>query len=93
MTRANGLEALADIPTIKPDLVLLDWVLPDVQGIDVLARLKAKPETARIPVIMITGVLDPVLETRAMQLGAVDFVTKPWSSGELEARVRLALRL
>ncbi len=75
-----------------PDLVLLDLELHGVSGLDVCRQLKANPATASIPVIMLTGTSDVTTKALAFELGAVDYVTKPFDPIELRARVRSALR-
>lgn len=81
-----GADALA-CAAHNPDLILLDHMLPDIDGVEVCKRLKACPETAEIPVIFVTGVHEPELETRGLEAGAIDFVTKPYSAAVLRARV------
>ncbi len=74
-----------------PDLVVLDLMMPKVNGFDVLQKLKATPMTARIPVIIVTARNQSADETRAQRMGAADYITKPWPAGELEDRVKMAL--
>jgi putative two-component system response regulator len=76
----------------KPDLVLLDVDMPGMDGFEVLARLKANPETSRIPVIFLTGSGDSETEIRALQSGVVDFITKPVRKNILYHRIELHLR-
>ena len=75
-----------------PDLVLLDLDLPDVSGLDVCRRLQTDPRTMNVPVLFLTGTEDPSVKAAALDLGAVDYVTKPFDPAELRARVRSALR-
>ncbi|HXZ85005.1 MAG TPA: response regulator, partial [Myxococcota bacterium] len=85
----RGIErAVAD----QPDLVLLDIGLPNVDGFEVCRRLKEHPATRGIPVIFLTGTADTESKVRGLDLGAVDYVTKPFDQVELRARVRAALR-
>jgi diguanylate cyclase (GGDEF)-like protein len=70
-----------------PELILLDHHLPDIEGLEVCQRLKADPATAGIPIIFITANQDPVLEAAGLRVGAVDFITKPYSAAVLRARV------
>lgn len=77
----------------RPDIVLLDWMLPDREGLEVLQMLKADLRTAPIPVIVVTGSLDPSTQVRAMGAGAVAFINKPWPRGALQTEIRRALRL
>ena len=75
-----------------PDLILLDWMLPEVSGIEVCRRLKSTGETRRIPVIMISARSEEVDRVRGLETGADDYVVKPYSIVELMARVRTQLR-
>ena len=75
-----------------PDLILLDWMLPEVSGIEVCRRLKIAPETRAIPVIMISARAEEVDRVRGLETGADDYVVKPYSVVELMARVRTQLR-
>jgi len=72
----------------KPDLILLDVMMPDVDGYEVCSRLKADPATREIPVIFLTGQTSPDDETRGFEVGAVDYVHKPFSPAVVKARVR-----
>jgi two-component system, cell cycle response regulator len=85
----NGLEmAKKEIP----DLILLDVDMPDMSGFDVCRALKANPELCMIPVLFLSGVVSPEDKIIGLDLGAVDYITKPFDSFELQARVRAALR-
>ena len=87
----NGSEALANVRSINPDLVLLDINMPEMDGFQVLEQLKAFRDTADIPVLMISARSRPRDREDALFMGAVDYITKPWSEGELELRVSWAL--
>ncbi len=76
----------------QPDLILLDIDLPDTNGFDICRRLKDRAETRQIPVIFLTGQTDTEAKVKGLDLGAVDYVTKPFDEVELRARVRAALR-
>ncbi len=76
----------------RPDLVVLDWMLPLVSGIEVCRRLRRTPETRRLPVIMLTARGEEEDRIRGLECGADDYVTKPFSPRELVARVRAVLR-
>ena len=90
---ASGPEALDRIATERPDLVLLDVMMPEMSGYEVCARLRANPETARLPVVMVTS-LDAVHErVKGIEVGADDFLSKPVNQPELLARVRSLLRI
>ena len=75
-----------------PDLILLDWMLPEVSGIEVCRRLKTATETRAIPVIMISARSEEVDRVRGLETGADDYVVKPYSVIELIARIRTQLR-
>ncbi|OSM00132.1 hybrid sensor histidine kinase/response regulator [Magnetofaba australis] len=87
----QGLQAAAAHPT--PDLILLDIVMPGMDGFETLSRLKADPVLATIPVIIVTSQNDVASETRGFSLGAVDFITKPFNAPVVMARVRTHLAL
>ena len=76
----------------RPDLILLDWMLPGMSGIDYARRLKSAPETRDIPIIMLTAKGEEADKVRGLETGADDYITKPFSTGELIARVRAVLR-
>ena len=76
----------------RPDLILLDIDLPGENGFDFCRRLKENPATARIPVIFLTAADETEQKVQGLELGAVDFVTKPFDPAELRARVRASLR-
>ncbi len=75
-----------------PDLVLLDWMLPGMSGIDFARRLKSNPLTKNIPIIMLTARGDEYDKVRGLEVGADDYVTKPFSPRELNARIKAVLR-
>jgi len=89
LTAEEGMEMALKL---QPDLILLDLELPGVSGFEVCQRLKADPGTALIPVIFLTGTVDVETKVRCFDLGAIDYVTKPFHPEELRARVRAALR-
>src|SRR6266851_5943048 len=91
-TARDGFEALAKIAAEKPDLVLLDVMMPRLDGFEVCRRIKADPTMADIPVIMVTALSDVDDLVRGFDAGAEDFVTKPFNFDALMARVRSQLR-
>lgn len=88
----NGEEAMQIVAETPPDLILLDWMMPHVSGIEVCRRLKARPETRGIPVIMLSARSEEVDKVRGLETGADDYVIKPYSVVELMARLRAHLR-
>ncbi len=88
----NGEEALMMVGEGMPDLILLDWMLPNVSGIEVCRRLKLRPETRGVPIIMLSARSEEVDRVRGLETGADDYIIKPYSVIELVARVRAALR-
>jgi len=90
---ANGEEALASIAQHAPDLILLDIMMPGMDGYQVASLLKANPATANIPIIMLTALIDRSASLAGLNAGAEDFLTKPVDRAELWVRVRNLLRL
>jgi DNA-binding response OmpR family regulator len=91
-TATTGTGALADVRAALPDLVVLDLMLPGLGGLDVCRRLRAEPATAAVPIIMLTAKTDEVDRVVGLELGADDYMIKPFSPKELVARVRAVLR-
>ncbi len=91
-TSADGDEAMMTVDEVKPDLILLDWMLPNVSGIELCRQLRSRSETREIPVIMLTARGEEEDRIRGLQTGADDYVTKPFSMSELVARMRAVLR-
>ena len=90
---SNGAEAIANLAEIKPDIILLDVMMPDMDGIEVCQRLKNNPQSKHIPIIIITALSDKEDLARCLGAGADDFISKPINSSELRARVRSMLRI
>ena len=88
----DGDEALLQAREQKPDLILLDWMLPLVSGIEVCRQLRRHPETRTIPIVMLTARGEEGDKLRGLDSGADDYVTKPFSPSELIARIRAVLR-
>lgn len=88
----DGTQALEKVKAVKPDLVLLDWMLPGLDGLDVLRRLKADPTFGAVPVIMLTAKSEEHDIVLGLEMGAVDYITKPFSNKVLIARIRAILR-
>mgnify|MGYP000271252720 FL=1 len=88
----NGEEALLLVEEDAPDIIVLDWMLPSVSGIEVCRRLKTRPDTRNVPIIMLSARAEEVDRVRGLETGADDYVVKPYSVVELMARVRAQLR-
>jgi two-component system, OmpR family, phosphate regulon response regulator PhoB len=88
----TGDEALLLVEEEAPDIIVLDWMLPGVSGIEVCRRVKSKAETRGIPIIMLSARSEEVDRVRGLETGADDYVIKPYSVVELMARVRSQLR-
>lgn len=88
----DGEEALLMVQEEPPDLILLDWMLPRVPGIEVCRRLRSRAETRNIPIIMLTARGEETDRVRGLDTGADDYITKPFLMTELLARVRAVLR-
>src|SRR2546429_1527144 len=91
-TAKSGPEALREARTAPPDLVVLDLMLPDLDGLEVCRRLRSDTTTATIPIIMLTAKADEVDRVVGLEMGADDYVVKPFSPKELIARIRAVLR-
>jgi two-component system phosphate regulon response regulator PhoB len=92
MRAETGDDALMLVEEETPDLILLDWMLPGVSGIEICRRLKARTATRGVPIIMLSARSEEVDRVRGLETGADDYVTKPFSVVELMARVRAQLR-
>ena len=88
----TGDEAMLMVAEEGPDLMVLDWMLPNVSGIEICRRVKADPDTRHIPIIMLSARSDESDRVRGLETGADDYVVKPYSVVELMARVRTQLR-
>ncbi len=88
----DGEEAMLQIAEQMPDLVILDWMLPLMSGIEVCRQLRRLPETRRLPIVMLTARGEEGDKLRGLDAGADDYVTKPFSPSELIARLRAVLR-
>ncbi|AEF84446.1 response regulator receiver modulated diguanylate cyclase [Treponema primitia ZAS-2] len=88
LTAKSGKEGLERAAADRPDLILLDVLMPDISGFETLVALKQSSETMQIPVIFITGLSDEADEEKGFRLGAVDYITKPFKNAIVQARVR-----
>ncbi|OFX26430.1 MAG: hypothetical protein A2033_11350 [Bacteroidetes bacterium GWA2_31_9] len=92
-TAKNGELGLIEIEKIKPDLILLDIIMPGLTGFDVLLKLKENIETSNIPVIFLTAIDDIEKRIKGLELGAVDYITKPFQEYDLLSRIKINLEL
>lgn len=88
----NGEEALVMLDEESPDVVVLDWMLPNLSGIEVCRQIKTRTETRGVPVIMLSARSEEIDRIRGLETGADDYVVKPYSLRELMARVKAQLR-
>jgi two-component system phosphate regulon response regulator PhoB len=88
----NGEDALLLVDEDHPDMIILDWMMPKLSGIEVCRRLKMRPETRSIPIIMLSARAEEVDRVRGLETGADDYVIKPYSMVELMARARAQIR-
>ncbi|MDP9086821.1 MAG: phosphate regulon transcriptional regulator PhoB, partial [Pseudomonadota bacterium] len=91
-TTANGEEALILVEEVRPDLMVLDWMIEGISGIELCRRLRRKPATANLPIIMLTARGEEDDRLRGLETGADDYVTKPFSPKELVVRAAAVLR-
>ena len=88
----DGGDVLKTVKNQKPDLIILDLMLPRMNGLDICRAIRANPETVQLPIIMLTAKSDEVDKIIGLEIGADDYMTKPFSVKELIARVRTVLR-
>ena len=88
----DGEEAMTMISEEMPDIVVLDWMMPNVSGIEVCRRLRARSETKAVPIVMLSARSEEFDRVRGLETGADDYVVKPYSVMELMARIRTQLR-
>lgn len=89
---SDGEDGLAQALEMPPDLIILDWMLPSLSGIEICRRLRRAPATANVPVIMLTARAEEADRVRGLDTGADDYLTKPFSPRELIARIHAILR-
>jgi two-component system phosphate regulon response regulator PhoB len=92
LTAPDGEAALLAIAETPPDVILLDWMMPHLSGIELCRRLKQRPDTRAIPIIMLSARSEEVDRIRGLDTGADDYISKPYSIPELIARIRVQLR-
>ena len=89
---ADGQEALLRVAEARPDLILLDWMLPSLSGIEVCRQIRRRPATRDLPIIMVTARTEEQDAVRALDIGADDYIAKPFVMDALMARIRALLR-
>ena len=92
ITVADGLEGLQEIENNQPDIIFLDVMMPIIDGIEVLKRIKATPKIARIPVIMFTAIAEGKMIIESSKIGAEDYIIKPFQSSVLIQKVQKLLK-
>jgi DNA-binding response OmpR family regulator len=93
LTAGNGRQALASVRERRPDLIILDLMLPDIDGFGICEILRRTPATATIPVVLLTAWATSDARHLGLELGALDYITKPFSSRDLVDRVQRLLAL
>ncbi len=93
LTATSGLEALEKVKNDAPDIVLLDVMMPGMDGFEVCHKIKSNPAYAHIPVVMVTALTDATDRVKGLEAGADDFLSKPLNDTALMARVRSLVRL
>lgn len=89
---ANGMNAVSEIERLMPSVIILDWMLPEISGVEICKLIRSKPDIKNIPVIMLTAKSQEEDKIKGLSAGADDYVTKPFSVPELMARVKTNMR-
>ena len=90
---SNGTEALSLATKLEPDVILLDVMMPDLNGYDVCRHIRSNPSLSEVPILMVTSLTEREERLKGIALGADDFISKPFDAVELNARVRTITRL
>ena len=88
----NGLKAISEVERLHPSVIILDWMLPEISGVEICKLIRSKPEIKAIPIIMLTAKSQEEDKIKGLSSGADDYVTKPFSIPELMARVKTNMR-
>lgn len=91
-TVSNGMNAISEIERLMPSVIILDWMLPEISGVEICKIIRSKPDIKNIPVIMLTAKSQEEDKIKGLTSGADDYVTKPFSIPELMARVKTNMR-
>jgi len=89
----NGPEALAKAAELRPDMILLDVMMPEMDGFEVCRRLRDDPLLAEVPILMVTALDDPASRSRGLKVGANDFISKPFDWTKLRIRIQVITRI
>jgi DNA-binding response OmpR family regulator len=92
LTAPNGLEGIRKAKSEEPDLIVLDVLLPGVDGFEICHRLRAEPQTARLPVLMLSAKAREIDKATGLKVGADDYITKPWHRPELLDKIAAVLQ-
>jgi DNA-binding response OmpR family regulator len=92
LTAPNGLEGIRKAKSEEPDLIILDVLLPGVDGFEICHRLRAEPQTARLPVLMLSAKARETDKATGLKVGANDYITKPWHRPELLDKIATVLQ-
>jgi len=92
LTASNGLEGLRKAKSEEPDLIILDAVLPGVDGFEICRRLRAEPQTAKLPILMVSAKARAIDKATGLKVGADDYITKPWHRPELVTKIAAMLQ-
>ena len=92
VTVSNGLNAVSEVERLLPSVIILDWMLPEISGVEICKLIRSKPDIKNIPIIMLTAKSQEEDKIKGLSAGADDYVTKPFSVPELMARVKTNLR-
>lgn len=91
-TVSNGMNAVSEVERLLPSVIILDWMLPEISGVEICKLIRSKPDIKNIPIIMLTAKSQEEDKIKGLSAGADDYVTKPFSVPELMARVKTNLR-
>jgi len=91
-TVSNGMNAVSEVERLLPSVIILDWMLPEISGVEICKLIRSKPDIKNIPIIMLTAKSQEEDKIKGLSSGADDYVTKPFSIPELMARVKTNLR-
>jgi len=91
LTAPNGLEGIKKTKSEEPALVILDIMLPGLDGFEICHRLRADPQTAQLPILMVSGKAREIDRATGLKMGADDYITKPWHRPELVAKIAAML--